>query len=695
MQTKDNSIQDLIETSRSQLSELLAQFDAPISGASNADEMRGVISSSIVALRRLIESNRKILSLLDDHLPESKDIAANTIDAPSIERLAANLSGMLHMVRIGVDFSITSIYCSRGSIRLYEKTPEEIISGQHVMRNMLHPDEMPSFVSFIKAVIQSDEAVMWQGRFVVPSGLVKWIQVTSKVVSRDSTGALVDSLHLDITHQKNIEQQNLNIAYELKEAQEVAKIGSWSFDLRNFNVTWSSEHYRIFEIEEPQEQSVLNHLYRSKIHPDDLPQLDAITERAMTKGEGFVFNHRVMCKNGDIKYVQGIGNVKKDADGKPIRISGTCQDITDRVRTEEENRFILDTLQIGVWKYDPVSQKLRWDKSMHELFDVSEEDFANDFSSWQSCLTPQTKDLALSEVMAALRGDKEFNTTYEIETKRFGKRHIGARGRVTRSSTGEPLMMYGINFDRTKEVLAERELDTERLKSIQNSKLASLGEMSAGIAHEINNPLAIISGTVRILPKYLNDPEKLKERTDMIDKSIERIAKIVRSLKKFSRVTDHVERKQVVLSQIVNEALTLTEAKAKRHATEVKISIQTSGSIYCDEIEIEQVFVNLINNAIDAVKSNRDRWVAITVIEDSIHMVVQVCDSGPGIREEIRDKLFQPFFTTKAVGEGTGLGLSIVRGILDTHLATIDVLTHMKNTCFEIRFPKSEKSEEY
>ena len=98
--------------------------------------------------------------------------------------------------------------------------------------------------------------------------------------------------------------------------------------------------------------------------------------------------------------------------------------------------------------------------------------------------------------------------------------------------------------------------------------------------------------------------------------------------------------------------------------------------------------VNLINNSIDAVKDSHDRWVKMELGETISEIVLRISDSGLGIPEHVQKKLFQPFFTTKEVGEGTGLGLSIVKGILDDHKASIELLANQPHTCFEIKFPK-------
>lgn len=130
----------------------------------------------------------------------------------------------------------------------------------------------------------------------------------------------------------------------------------------------------------------------------------------------------------------------------------------------------------------------------------------------------------------------------------------------------------------------------------------------------------------------------------------------------------------------------LTETKLKRHNTTVELSQLSKAFIFCDEIEIEQVVVNLINNAIDAVKDLPDRWIKIYILQEQDNILLKIIDSGLGIPLVVQDKLFDPFFTTKKVGEGTGLGLSITKGILDEHGATLTIDRQASNTCFVVSF---------
>ena len=250
-----------------------------------------------------------------------------------------------------------------------------------------------------------------------------------------------------------------------------------------------------------------------------------------------------------------------------------------------------------------------------------------------------------------------------------------------------PRFILCISQDITEELQMKDRFERERLMSLQTAKLASLGEMSAGIAHEINNPLAVISGMVEMIKRDTEDSAKRSTRIESIEKSVGRISKIVTGLRKFSRASDGQPRQQAVLADIVVESLVFIESKAMKSGVEILLDIQSMGTISCDPIEIEQVIINLVNNAVDANRGKMDSWIKIQLQADGSDLILRIEDSGSGISPEIESKLFQPFFTTKAVGEGTGLGLSISKGILDTHKASIILNRNRPNTCFEIRFP--------
>lgn len=546
-----------------------------------------------------------------------------------------------------------------------------------VYLSRIHPEDRPELVRRVQNTIERGEGYSIEHRIVLPDASVRYIRGTGEM--GESLGRRVlKGVAQDITIERR------------REAQAIAKIGSWEFDLHTKAQVWSEEHYRIFEIESPQSQDELFRLYRSRIHPEDLPELDLLLRNAVERGENFAYHHRVVLDDGTrVKYVLGIGNVKFDSLGKPKLVTGTCQDITDRVLAERENQFTLNALRLGVWKYNPTNQSVHWDSSMYRLFEVDSREFNGHYEAWEKTLTPETKKKTIEELEMALRGEKEFNTTFEILTPSGKRKQIGGRGEVLRDARGRPIMMYGVNWDRTQEVELEQALAIERVKALHQAKLASLGEMSAGIAHEINNPLAVIAGNLPLISKYRDQPEKLETKVAAMNRAVVRIEKIVHGLRKFSRTSDEVQRQEESVLSLIEEVVTLIEPKAKRNSVLVRHCYDPVRPLYCDLVEIEQVLVNLLNNAIDAVAEASEKWVRIFVLEENESTVIRIMDSGPGVPREIEEKVFQPFFTTKSVGAGTGLGLSISRGILEQHGASLSINRGMNHSCFEVRFPNA------
>lgn len=247
-----------------------------------------------------------------------------------------------------------------------------------------------------------------------------------------------------------------------------------------------------------------------------------------------------------------------------------------------------------------------------------------------------------------------------------------------------------VNYISVRINITDRKDAQARLMNAE--KLATLGELSAGIAHEINNPLAIISASAQSIAKHSTDSAKVVSKVESIQKSCTRISKIVDGLRKFSRKDAGNEMSDKSFFAIAEEVLALTLHKANALKVPVLLDCKSKALIRCDEVRIEQVFVNLVSNALHAVKELSQKWVKLVVEDDDAkgELVVQVIDSGNGIPPEIQKKIFEPFFTTKPVGEGTGLGLSITRGILEEHHATLSIRNDLPNTCFEIRFKKTK-----
>lgn len=248
--------------------------------------------------------------------------------------------------------------------------------------------------------------------------------------------------------------------------------------------------------------------------------------------------------------------------------------------------------------------------------------------------------------------------------------------------------------ERTSQLLeSHKELDNQRLKNIESSRLASLGEMAGGIAHEINTPLAVIqlrtSQSRRIIDKAeFEGKEKIAEFLKSIETVTSHISKIVLGLRNFSRNSDEDPMISTNIKDVVETVYTLCSERFKSAGVELRNVGDKNEKISCRPSQISQVILNLVNNSFFAVAESSERWVEIEVLKVENQMV-QICilDSGPGIPKNIQEKIFNPFFTTKSVGAGTGLGLSISKGIVENHGGKLWLDTTSKHTKFIIELP--------
>lgn len=244
-------------------------------------------------------------------------------------------------------------------------------------------------------------------------------------------------------------------------------------------------------------------------------------------------------------------------------------------------------------------------------------------------------------------------------------------------------------------LVAERteQLEEQKIKNFVASKMATLGEMASGIAHEINNPLAIILGFLSMLKKMEEDPDVTSEEKNKILNDIRettlRIDKIVRGLKFFARDGSMDEFVPTSLNQVVEDTLTLCKQKFYQKGCKVHINIPKENLIIkCQPISISQALLNLLGNAFDAIENNPVKWIKIDGVEKNGYVLIQITDSGSGINSNLHDKIMVPFFTTKPVGKGTGLGLPIVKGIMEQHKGTLSLDKSSANTSFIMSFPK-------
>lgn len=233
----------------------------------------------------------------------------------------------------------------------------------------------------------------------------------------------------------------------------------------------------------------------------------------------------------------------------------------------------------------------------------------------------------------------------------------------------------------------EKELNDGKIKSLQNSKLISLGEITGGIAHEINNPLTIIIGKLLLLKKKAQAnqaSEQLLVDIASIHQVALRIGSIVQVMRDLSRKDENATLEELSVLSLVKSSLTNLEAKILEQSVEINFDELEDFKVMGIQEHIIQVMINIISNAIDAIGDFPESWIKIKSIKNGQKIQILFMDSGDGISEELLDKLFEPFFTTKEIGKGSGLGLSISKSLMNRIEGDLYYQKNKGHTCFVI-----------
>lgn len=354
-----------------------------------------------------------------------------------------------------------------------------------------------------------------------------------------------------------------------------------------------------------------------------------------------------------------------------------------------------ENMPLVFWVVEPVegvqNQKIVYvSPAYEEVWGLSVESLIADPASFIRAIHPEDRE-RIAGAMALPRSGP-YEQTYRVVRPDGSVRWVRDRGNPIFNETGKMIRNLGIAEDITALKLAQQKLEATQAQVISNAKFAALGEMAGGIAHEINNPLAVISALAQQMRELqslgLLAPKAISESIDSIDKMANCIAGIVKGLRTFSRQTDRDPLLSADVCGILRETLALCEAKIQQANADFKLKTpEFSVRLKCRASEISQVILNLINNALDAVADAAEKSITLCAEVIGREVLLTVEDSGPGVKAELRESIFQPFFTTKAVGKGTGLGLSISKGIVEAHGGKLYLDNSSKKTRFVVRLP--------
>lgn len=459
--------------------------------------------------------------------------------------------------------------------------------------------------------------------------------------------------------------------------------------------------------------------YESIMYRDDIQMLrDAIND-AVRKKENFNVEYRIIHKNGTLKWVYEKGLGVFDEQDRLLYLDGVIVDITDLKKTQQEMSFlksylqnIIDSMPSAIIGINPVGIITHWNSKTTELTGLS-----SDSAVGKQLLNVFPRlDAVADYIQAAIEGKQQITVP----------RHTYEENKVIHY---EEITVYPLASNEMEGAVIRIDDVTEKHKLeeivVQSDKMLSIGGLAAGMAHELNNPLAGMMQTAGVmakrLGKNLNNPASAEaagksgitldavrsfmdsrdifKMLDTIDQSGRRMAVIINDMLGFSRQSQNIRTSQNLV-EIIDKSLTLAEKDfdLKKEYDFKKIRIirdfeKSLPQVYCDAAKIQQVILNLLRNSAQAMQEegteNPQIIIRIYYKAEKAEICIEIRDNGPGMSENIRKRIFEPFFTTKPEGLGTGLGLSVSYFIItENHCGEMSVESSPgRGTKFIIRLP--------
>jgi len=419
------------------------------------------------------------------------------------------------------------------------------------------------------------------------------------------------------------------------------------------------------------------------VHSDDLQNcLDVYTE-AFDARQPFVMQYRLRRNDGTFRWVSDQGVPRYDAQGRFAGYIGSCVDVTELVNkdaalreSEERMRMAAEAVNLGIWEWD-LSKDEIWATNARRALLGWPASGKITLEHFISRLHPGDRDRIRQAIDDAIHKGQDFDSEYRLVLPDGIVRWMATRGSVRLDAHGKPAQLLGISIDITARKQAELEAKQRRDELSHLSRVALIGEMSASIAHELNQPLAGIASNAGAGQRFIDrgnvDLQEIRELLADIGADARRASDVVRGIRGMIK-KEQMGRQRINLNDIVTNVAHILSSDALLHWCELKTSLATNlPMVEADPIQIQQVLINLVVNAFEAMPETpvSTREVEINTQQNADGAVrVSVRDYGVGISPETRSRLFEQFFTTKA--EGLGMGLAIARSIVEAHAGTID-----------------------
>jgi len=548
---------------------------------------------------------------------------------------------------------------------------------------LLHPDDLDK-AELCRQAIERGENHFFEYRLIARDGKPIWFYDSVMVESRDGMPEKTRAVMIDITDRKAAEAELRESEERYRRLAELMPAAMYACDavgrITYFNEPAAALWGQTPEIGDPDRRfcgSFRLYLPDGSLLPHNKTPMAA----ALNEGRSFR-NQEVTIERPDGSRTTVLANVDPihDASGTRTGAITVFFDVTELRRAEEALRRSEERLDLavrgtsdGLWDWDIETGTEYWSPRFKELLGYREDEIEATFDQYIALLHPEDKADVLEAVRLHLEENRSYDREFRLRTKCGDYRWFRSRGEALRDENGRPYRVAGSMRDITDRRLAQEEIRELQEKLAHVARLSTMGEMATGLAHELNQPLSAISAYCYAGQQIVTDvgPTDQEQLWDLFDKLTEqamRAGEIIRRLRGLVAKRTPV-RSSVDSGELIEGLLRLMEPDLRESEVRLERRLDhLEPAVTIDEVQIQQVLVNLIRNALDAMSETRrdQRTLTITTSQMAGDLLeVAVCDTGRGIPVESSYQVFDAFFSSKS--EGMGMGLAISRTIIESH----------------------------